>query len=58
MWGFHTALDIGKIHLYFLKRILKVRKSTVNNMVYCELGRLPLCMQKDNVEWLNIGQNY
>jgi hypothetical protein len=27
VWGYHTAPDIEKIHLYFLKRILKVRKS-------------------------------
>ena len=32
---------LKKVHLYFLKRILKVRKGTVNNMVYCEMGRLP-----------------
>jgi hypothetical protein len=37
VWGYHTAPDIEKINLYFLKRILKVRKSTVNTMVYCEL---------------------
>ena len=46
MWGYHTAPDIEKIHLYFLKRILKVRNSTVNNMVYCELGRLPLYVER------------
>lgn len=44
--GYHTAPDIEKIHLYFLKRILKVRKSTVNTMVYCELGRLPLYVER------------
>ena len=46
VWGYHTAPDIEKIHLYFLKRILKVRKSTVNTMVYCELGRLPLYVER------------
>ena len=25
VWGYHTAPDIEKVHLYFLKRILKVR---------------------------------
>jgi hypothetical protein len=30
VWGYHTAPDIEKVHLYFLKRILKVRKNTVN----------------------------
>jgi hypothetical protein len=44
--GYYTAPDIEKVHLYFLKRILKVRKSTVNNMVYCELGRLPLYVER------------
>ena len=46
VWGYHTAPDIEKVHIYFLKRILKVRKSTVNNMVYCELGRLPLYVER------------
>jgi hypothetical protein len=46
VWGYYTAPDIEKVHLYFLKRILKVRKSTVNNMVYCELGRLPLYVER------------
>ena len=41
-WGFHKAEDIEKLHLYYLKRILNVRKSTVNYMVYFELGRLPM----------------
>ena len=26
VWGYHTAPDIEKIHLYFHKRILKVKK--------------------------------
>ena len=46
LWGHHTAPDIEKVHLYFLKRILKVRKSTINNMVYCELGRLPMYVER------------
>ena len=33
VWGFHKGSDIETLHLYYLKRILKVRKSTVNHMV-------------------------
>lgn len=47
IWGFHKAPDIERVHLYFLKRILKVKKSTVNNMVYCELGRIPMCIERE-----------
>jgi AraC-like DNA-binding protein len=46
VWGYYTAPAIEKVNLYFLKRVLKVRKSTVNNMVYCELGRLPLNVER------------
>ena len=42
VWGFHKAPDIEKIHLNFCKRLLGVKKSTANFMVYQELGRLPL----------------
>lgn len=41
-WGYHKGLDIETLHLSFLKRILKVKNSTTNYMVYCELGRVPL----------------
>ena len=33
---------IEKIHLDFLKSILKLKKSTLNVMVYGEFGRYPL----------------
>ena len=42
VWGFHKAPDVEKLHISFLKRILCVKKSTCNNLVYCELGRYPL----------------
>ena len=35
--GFHKGVDIETLHLSFLKRVLKVRKSTSNYMVYFEL---------------------
>ena len=47
VWSVHKAPEIEKVHLYFLKRILKVKKSTVNNMLYCELGRLPLYIERE-----------
>ena len=46
IWGFHMAPNIEKVHLYFLKRILKVKMSAVTNMIYCELGRLPMYIER------------
>ena len=37
-WGSHKGEDIEKVHLNFLKRTLKVRRSAVNFTVYFELG--------------------
>ena len=42
IWGFHKGLDIEKLHVMFCKNILGVKKSTCNNLIYFELGRLPL----------------
>lgn len=42
LWGFDKSVDIEKIHLQFCKKLLCVRKTTSNNMIYFELGRLPL----------------
>ena len=42
IWGFHKAPDVEKIHIDFCKKILGVKKSTCNSLVYYELGRLPL----------------
>ena len=39
VWGFETTREIERIHLQFCKRILSMRKSTPNFMVYGELGR-------------------
>ena len=46
IWGTHKGDDLEKVHLNFLKRILKVRKSTTNYMVYFELGRFPLYIDR------------
>ena len=42
VWGFCTAPDIEKVHLYFCKRILRLKRSTASYFVYGELGRYPL----------------
>jgi hypothetical protein len=42
IWGFHKALDVEKVHISFCKNVLGVKTSTSNNLVYYELGRLPL----------------
>ena len=42
VWGFHKAPDVEKIHLTYLKKILGVKKSCSNSLVYFELGRFPL----------------
>ena len=41
IWGFEN-LKIIQVHFNFCKRILKVRTTTPNYMVYGELGRFPL----------------
>ena len=42
VWGFCKADKIEKVHLQFCKRLLKVKTSTPNDMIYGELGRHPL----------------
>ena len=42
IWGFHKAPDVEKVHINFCKNVLGVNRKTCNNVVYCELGRLPL----------------
>jgi hypothetical protein len=49
VWGFHKGVDIETLHLSFLKRVLKVRKSSSNYMVYFELGKFPLLEFKQRV---------
>ena len=44
--GFHTAAAVERVHLKFCKWVLKVSKSTTNEMVYGELGRFPLILEK------------
>ena len=42
VWGFHRAIDVEKVHTSFCKNILGVAKSTYHDLVYYELGRLPM----------------
>ena len=57
VWGFHNADAVEKIHTGFCKRILHLRKSTSNVVVYVELGRTPLKIDryyKIIKYWLNM----
>ena len=45
IWGFECISNIEKHHLQFCKRVLSVRSSTSNFMVYGELGRFPSELQ-------------
>jgi hypothetical protein len=45
LWGFHRCADVKKVHLNFCKNVLAVGNKTSNNMVYFELGRLPLAVK-------------
>lgn len=42
IWGYEDLKLLEQTHLKFCKRILKVRATTPNYMVYGELGRYPL----------------
>ena len=47
MWGFNKANSHEIKHMQFFKRILGVKRSTTNMMVYSELGRLPLYISRN-----------
>ena len=60
VWGFHTASAIEKVHLKFCKLVLKVSKSTCNEMIYGELERYPLIIERKVKKisyWLKIVHN-
>lgn len=42
IWGFIEGKDIERIHLQYCKNLLCVKKSTPNDFIYGELGRMPL----------------
>ena len=42
IWGLHHGGCLEKVHQVFCKRLIGVKKSSCNVMIYAELGRLPL----------------
>ena len=46
IWGFYPAKAIEQVHKDFCKSILKVKRSTMNEIMYGELGRIPLTVQR------------
>ena len=40
VWGFFQATHIESVHLQFCKRLLGVKRTTQNNFVYGEFGRI------------------
>ena len=46
IWGYTKSKDIERLHLKFLKRLLRVNQSTCNAFVYGELGRYPLYINR------------
>ena len=46
IWGYMKAQEIEKIHTMFLKRLLCVKRSTSNDMIYSETGRHPLIVNR------------
>ena len=46
VWGFHTADAVERVHFIFCKKVLKLKKTTTSNIVYGELGRFPLQLQR------------
>lgn len=60
IWGFHQARAVEKVHLKFLKWMLKAKRSTCNEMIYGELSRSPLLVERHFriiVYWLKIVMN-
>jgi hypothetical protein len=47
VWGVGKNDNIEEVYLQFLKRILGVRVTTPNCLVYGELGRYPLDINMD-----------
>jgi len=39
-WGFVEGIQIERVHMQFCKKLLGVEKSTKNDFIYGEMGRL------------------
>ena len=46
VWGYYSATSLEKIHVCFLRQILKARKSACTTMLYCELGTSALIVRR------------
>ena len=46
IWGFRNACEIEKVHRKFLKRLLGVNSNVNNDVIYGELGRFPLFINR------------
>ena len=42
IWGMEKGVEIEKIHIFAMKRFLKVNRYTPNDIIYGELGRYPI----------------
>ena len=42
VWGHIKGKAVERVHVDFCKRLLGIKRSTNNSMVYAELGRVPL----------------
>ena len=49
VWGFHTALFIERVHLNLCKLVLKVSKSTCNEVIYGELEIYNLVLDEKDI---------
>ena len=59
VWGFNKGKYIERVHLKFCKYILKMKTSTLNEIVYGEVGRYPLFIERYRrivKYWLHITQ--
>jgi hypothetical protein len=57
IWGLNKADPIEKVHVGFCKNILHVKSTTQNGVIYGELGRYPLLLNRQYrviKYWLNI----
>ena len=45
IWGFYPVKAIEQVHKDFCKSIFKVKRSTMNEIMYGEQGRIPLIVQ-------------
>ena len=46
IWGFHASLAVERVHLKFCKWLPKVPNCTTNEMVYGELRRFPMLINR------------